>query len=686
MYLSMRGDAMKRILMKSVAILLVVLQLFPLSLCAFAADGAEISVSRESGYAGDTVTVQISLSQNPGIVAMQLNVSYDSARLQLLSATDKKLFGNGVASFGNNIKRNPYSLIWDDSSVSADHTETGALAELTFSILPSCPAGEVPVNVTVVQAGTFNVDLDDVSVSVTGGSVTVLPASVTVLSAQGISAQQGTEIDIPVVLSDNVGLVALQTAVSYDSNQLTLTGVTDGELFGEENVTFGGNIGAVPYKMLWEDGITKTNHTENGTLVTLHFAVNPTACVGETVVQITAEAAYNVSLQSVEVVSQDVTVTLLESEKLVPTVLFSEIQTVTAGDTFTAEILLQNNPGIVSAMLSLQYDTNKLVLLSAENGNIFSLSAVVFSGNISAMPFRMLWEDGLNQGNITENGSLATLTFQAKETLQPGETVLSLSVAPHSVYNRDLQEISLLAQNASILADAPRLTAEKNKIYIGEQVQMAYSYPYQTVTPTDVQWDVDKPYLAQVDANGLLTATNVGYVTVTATDETGRSASCRIHILPNTPVIGIFSYGGDYEQKLNWWKPYSSASLCLGYHAYNCEEVVFFKWSSNNKKVQVDQNGVVTNSGRFCRKATITLTGYNADGQVVTSSDITVVFYKFNWQEKYLFPQSVRNDCVTQQSTTEQDTKRIQSELTLSERIFSILEYVLSVFFGNILK
>ena len=52
------------------------------------------------------------------------------------------------------------------------------------------------------------------------------------------------------------------------------------------------------------------------------------------------------------------------------------------------------------------------------------------------------------------------------------------------------------------------------------------------------------------------------------------------------------------------------------------------KWTSDNKKVTVDENGVVTNTSILCQKANITATGYDSDGNVVSSAAAEVLIAK----------------------------------------------------------
>ena len=90
--------------------------------------------------------------------------------------------------------------------------------------------------------------------------------------------------------------------------------------------------------------------------------------------------------------------------------------------------------------------------------------------------------------------------------------------------------------------------------------------------------------------------------------------------------------------------------MSLDYKAYNCNGAVTFKWSSSNKKVQVDENGTVTNTGSFARSAKITVSAYDADGNVIARGSIKIKFYKFDWQAERLQTQSLVRDDASQVS------------------------------------
>ena len=131
---------------------------------------------------------------------------------------------------------------------------------------------------------------------------------------------------------------------------------------------------------------------------------------------------------------------------------------------------------------------------------------------------------------------------------------------------------------------------------------------------------------------------------------------------------------GSFEQQVKWWKKYSTATMSLGFLIQNCDKAVRYVWSTNSWFVDVDQNGNVTNTGCFARKAKITLTAYDAEGEIVAQSTVTVRFYKFNWQYRRLQSQEVVSDNMFRPAADPAATE--------PETLFSFVSAFFSKFFG----
>lgn len=154
----------------------------------FRAVPASISVGTVDGKAGQTVTVPVSISGNPGIAGYCLKVNYDANTLTLNSITAGSLIsGNGT--FTVNSKENIAG--WYTSN---NLLEDGELMELNFTVKENVAEGNIPVSVSLDGGLDSSLsDKDGIAVPVTfvSGGVRVT------------KAQSGTFGDLTWDLSDD---------------------------------------------------------------------------------------------------------------------------------------------------------------------------------------------------------------------------------------------------------------------------------------------------------------------------------------------------------------------------------------------------------------------------------------------------------------------------------------------------
>jgi hypothetical protein len=135
---------------------------------AVAADGS-IQADRVSGKPGETVSVPVRLANNPGLVALQLKVSYDSSALTLVEIVDGGVLA-GKNYNTSNLSKNPYTLDWNSDTADEDNTDNGVIATLRFAIAETAAGGTYPITVSLKES--WNYDMSPVSFAVTGGAVT----------------------------------------------------------------------------------------------------------------------------------------------------------------------------------------------------------------------------------------------------------------------------------------------------------------------------------------------------------------------------------------------------------------------------------------------------------------------------------------------------------------------------------
>jgi hypothetical protein len=132
------------------------------------AEGGTFSAENVTAAPGEEVTVDITLSGNPGVSAIALNVEY-SDKLELLSADDGGLLGD--KTHGNDLSANPYKFTWNNYD--SNKTGNGVVATLTFKVSDAAAIGDA-LEISIDAYDGWNYDLDPVSFNSVDGAITVI--------------------------------------------------------------------------------------------------------------------------------------------------------------------------------------------------------------------------------------------------------------------------------------------------------------------------------------------------------------------------------------------------------------------------------------------------------------------------------------------------------------------------------
>ena len=175
---------------KIISIFLVALMLSSmLPTTVFAATAPKVtaaSVEKEM-IAGQTVDVDITLSDNPGITGGTVKIEFEKAKLKLTSVknTDQTITSTYYGYSVMPITSGSYTLGWDGDLMSADLTGNGVIATLTFEVLDTATVGDSAI--TVSNVDFVNAAADSVAGTGVNGKVTlyskltgVLPVAITV--------------------------------------------------------------------------------------------------------------------------------------------------------------------------------------------------------------------------------------------------------------------------------------------------------------------------------------------------------------------------------------------------------------------------------------------------------------------------------------------------------------------------
>ena len=159
------------------AALFVTLALPAMALPAAASDSPTITVSDSTGKAGELIDVSISLANNPGIIAMRLNVGYDESVLRLVNTVDKGVLGKAVHYPGPDF-HSPYILFWVNGTSRTNYTASGDIATLQFEILKDAVNSPITVSYDLKGYDILNADDQTVEFSIKNGIVSTVKETV----------------------------------------------------------------------------------------------------------------------------------------------------------------------------------------------------------------------------------------------------------------------------------------------------------------------------------------------------------------------------------------------------------------------------------------------------------------------------------------------------------------------------
>ena len=128
-----------------------------------------------------------------------------------------------------------------------------------------------------------------------------------------------------------------------------------------------------------------------------------------------------------------------------------------AGSEFTVPVIIENNPGIISIKVAVNYDTDVLELVSAAAGDFGSVDGEVPSlsfGPTDKAPFTINWVDALATENNADNGVLANLTFRVKARPESGSTEISLDFDPDDIFSTEFNPIEFNATAGSVTIES----------------------------------------------------------------------------------------------------------------------------------------------------------------------------------------------------------------------------------------
>lgn len=232
--------------------------------------------------------------------------------------------------------------------------------------------------------------------------------------------------------------------------------------------------------------------------------------------------------------------------------------------------------------------------------------------------------DGSHPGNIP--GNVTLVGDQALQVLNspycsgdiyplynlPEDTLVS--DVPNANGNYQLTSEPVVIPVESISIDQPEMT----EIPVNETFQLSVTFIPSNATDKTVTWSSSDTGILSVDADGVLTAKNIGTAIVTATTINGKTASITLGVIAEAPFIPVESIKIDQAAitTIRKGKPLQCAALITPENA--TDKTVTWA-SSNPASVTVSATGLLTGI-KAGGSARITATASNGLSYTITVS------------------------------------------------------------------
>lgn len=219
-------------------------------------------------------------------------------------------------------------------------------------------------------------------------------------------------------------------------------------------------------------------------------------------------------------------------------------KTVEAGEEFTVEVTLKDNPGIISYHILLEYDSDVFEVTGFENGHFSKDEAAEkgtsenapSNGPFENNPFSFLWHDATH-GNYTSNGTLAIVTFKVKNDAKPGTYEIKPTQNDGDFFNSNFDDQPFTTKTGTITVKGPAVrsvTVTPTSIEFkkaGETKQLTTTVLPENAGNKKVTYKSANTSVAAVDENGLVTAVGEGVTEITVTTaDGGYTASCTVTV------------------------------------------------------------------------------------------------------------------------------------------------------------
>lgn len=209
--------------------------------CIYANTGSipVVMISEGTAEAGGTAKLTVSIADNPGIVSMRLNISFNSEYLTLTNVEDSGLLPGAVHKAEY---ESPYILLWSNGTATQNYTGNGTLASLTFKVSDNAPSGKIPVEVGYTAGDIINYSLKTITAGTVNGGITVNDSSAPEPADPGSEDLHFNAADSLYIPSSVAGGVLI--CAGYDNSGKMIEIQMPGNINAGENVSISWKYGS----------------------------------------------------------------------------------------------------------------------------------------------------------------------------------------------------------------------------------------------------------------------------------------------------------------------------------------------------------------------------------------------------------------------------------------------------------
>lgn len=188
----------KRLTLIAVLIAVFLLMLGITQVNSYAADTPQLAIGSVNAEGNDTVTVPVTIKNNPGITTICFSIEYDNSVLALSKIENGSLLGGQMNS--DRIDKIPYYCGWINALQKNNCTDDGTLATLYFKVKDSSKVSKAEIKITDKSFEAYDSDIRSKKFTLINGQIIFKNSSGGVIpspSNPGISDNPGDNTQEP---------------------------------------------------------------------------------------------------------------------------------------------------------------------------------------------------------------------------------------------------------------------------------------------------------------------------------------------------------------------------------------------------------------------------------------------------------------------------------------------------------